>query len=393
MPEKYIILHEPDTADFGDGLEMFPGAESKSVSPGDALPKIEEAEMTKAESQDASRDPKVRAIAPAMPMKLIEPVSNEDEEGPVAEPAAMTWGIHAVRADESPFDGSNIVVAVLDTGIDPDHPAFAGMNIVQRNFTQGDDNDTHGHGTHCAGTIFGQDVNGRRIGVARGIEKGLIGKVLGPGGGGSETIVNAIMWAVEEGAHVISMSLGIDFPGWVEILKANGLQTNAATSRALEGYRHNINLFSQLSALIKQQSGKTIIVSASGNESNRPAYEISVAPPAAGTGVIAVGALRNSVGGLTVANFSNDQVNISAPGVSILSARNGGGLTSMSGTSMATPHVAGVAALWAQRQFDQTGSVEEVTLNAQLIASGNLAPLQAGWVKDDVGTGIVQAPL
>ncbi len=108
---------------------------------------------------------------------------------------------------------------MLDTGIDANHPAFAGVQLVQRNFTEEPPQDLHGHGSHCAGTIFGRDVAGTRIGVARNIKRALIGKVLGEGGGSSATLARAIHWALEEGAHVISMSLGIDFPpvtwtGW-----------------------------------------------------------------------------------------------------------------------------------------------------------------------------------
>lgn len=101
------------------------------------------------------------------------------------------------------------------------------MELLQRNFTADADSDEHGHGTHCAGTVFGRDVDGVRIGVARGVTKALIGKVLGTEGGSSDLIVQAIQWAVAQGAHVISMSLGIDFPGvsalWAEKLTASGL--------------------------------------------------------------------------------------------------------------------------------------------------------------------------
>ena len=160
---------------------------------------VEEAELTIRERSDLRRDPRVRAIAPPMPMALIEPV--EFESVIALEEAEATWGVEAVGATASPFDGSGITVAVLDTGIDPNHPAFAGAELLRRNFTTEGEDDLNGHGTHCAGTIFGKDVQGRRIGVARNIKRALIGKVLGEGGGSSATIAKAIQWAVEEGAH------------------------------------------------------------------------------------------------------------------------------------------------------------------------------------------------
>ena len=284
---KYTILRSqplvvPTMENLGPGLESTAGLGAQEVQ-------IEEAELGTAERDDLRRDPRTRAMAITMPMSLIEPVATSD----AAEAAANTWGIEAVNAHNSPFDGSGITVAVLDTGIQPDHPAFAGVDIVQKNFTTGPDNDAHGHGTHCAGTIFGQDVDGTRIGIARNVKRALIGKVLGEGGGDSTSISQAIQWAVNNGAHVISMSLGIDFPGFVQYLtQTHGLPIPAATSIALEGYRSNINLFNELARFVQSNSlfGQgTVIVAASGNESNRPSFEIAVAPPAAGTGIVAVG--------------------------------------------------------------------------------------------------------
>jgi subtilisin family serine protease len=75
----------------------------------------------------------------------------------------MGWGVRAIRADMSPYSGEGVIVAVLDTGIDAAHPAFAGMELVQRDFTGAGNGDVHGHGTHCAGTIFGRDVDGLRV--------------------------------------------------------------------------------------------------------------------------------------------------------------------------------------------------------------------------------------
>lgn len=355
---------------------------------------IEETELNKAQRNDLRRDPRTKAIAESMPMKLMEPIASE--EAPAAG-SNHTWGMEAVGAVHSAFDGSGITVAVLDTGIEPGHPAFNGIDLVQENFTTEGNDDTNGHGTHCAGTIFGQDVNGLRIGVARNVKRALIGKVLGAGGGSSRTVAEAILWAVKNDANVISMSLGIDFPGFVDFLvNRRGLNINPATSIALEGYRANINLFTQLSRLVAAQNAFAdgcIIVSASGNESNRPTFEVGVAPPAAGTGIVAVGALQeDTTNGHKVAYFSNNQVSVSAPGVGVVSSYIGGGLRSLSGTSMATPHVAGAAALWAQHQKDLTGSINSETLMARLIASGTMTGLDPASEAEDIGSGIVQAP-
>jgi hypothetical protein len=242
------------------------------------------------------------------------------------------------------------------------------------------------------------DVDGKRIGVARGVKKALIGKVIGAKGGGSDRIASAIQWAVNEGANVISMSLGMDFPGFQKrLIEQFGFPPELATSRALEGYRANVQLFEALAKTVRSMSGfgkASIIVAAAGNESRtdeNPDFKIAVSPPAVSDGIISVAALGKGPAGFVVAPFSNRGAMVAGPGVEITSAKPGGGLTTMSGTSMATPHVAGVAALWAQK-LKAGGPLNPGLLSTRLVGSGITSNLAVGFDPSDIGSGMVTAP-
>ena len=398
MDARYVVLRNNRliTSDpFARALStVAEGANTPAAATGFSL---EAQSFDKGKVAAVNREVDVEAVAPVMRMKLIEPqeTANQDRIQPAA--PNMTWGIQAIGADTSPFTGDGIVVAVLDTGIDANHPAFAGMQIVEKDFTGEGNGDMHGHGTHCAGTIFGRDINGKRIGVARGVKKALIGKVLGQRGGSTEGISEAIQWAIQNGAHVISMSLGMDFPGWVGDLEASGKPKNVAVSMALEDYRKNVLLFEKLASFIKANgafSQTALLVAAAGNESGRDApdpWEIAVSPPAVADGIVSVAAVGKGPDGFKVAPFSNTGANIAAPGVDVLSAWKNGDMKSLSGTSMATPHIAGAAALWAEK-LQKAGNFTALQLMASLVGSGLTEGFTAGFDPTDIGAGLVRCP-
>jgi len=232
--------------------------------------------------------------------------------GVVSGQQTTPWGIERVKAPGAwkRTRGRGVKVAVIDTGIDYTHPDLAanykgGINIVAPEAQPLDD---QGHGTHVAGTIAAVR-GGSVVGVAPEASLYAV-KVLDKDGGGTASdIVEGITWATEHGMQVINMSLG-------------GTGTKAM-ERAI-------------AAALK--AGVTV-VAAAGNDPNAP-----VSAPANYPGVIAVSASTKED---TLAFFSTTgpEVAFIAPGHEILSDAPGGGTATHSGTSMATPHVAGLAAL------------------------------------------------
>jgi subtilisin family serine protease len=391
----YTVLRDLTAASTG---EPFGGAASMDTPDlGSVGLGVDVERLDKSDVRSLSRDPAVGAIAPVMPTTLIHPVG-EPEDG-TTEATGTAWGVNAVGADRSSRTGAGVVVALLDTGIDASHPAFTDVQLIQMDFSGSGNGDKQGHGTHCAGTVFGRDVDGTRIGVAPGGSQELIGKVLGDNSSGdSDMIFRGIQWALDNRAQVISMYLGFDFPGLVKDLTGRGWPADLATSVALEAYRANLRMFDALMAVARGREpfgGGCVLVAAAGNESRRtvdPDYEITVSIPAAADGVVSVGALAESSGGLQVAPFSNTFPQVSGPGVKVLSAKLGGGLTTMSGTSMATPHVAAVTALWWEELVASDVPLAARATLAKLLATATTAGLARGVDPADRGLGIVQAP-
>jgi subtilisin len=279
-----------------------------------------------------------------------------------------TWGLQVTKVVNCCRTGKGIRLAVLDTGFDLQHPDFAGRTVTTKSFIAGQEvQDGHGHGTHCIGTALGGKCPGMqpRYGVAYEAEI-YAGKVLSNAGSGSDTgILAGIEWAVQNKCAVVSMSLG------------------AATQPGQP--------FSQVFERVarRAQEQGTLIIAAAGNESARPASIKPVGHPANCPSIMAVAAM--DVQG-AIARFSNrginpdgGQVDIAGPGVDVhsswpLPTR----YRRISGTSMATPHVAGIAALYAEADATARGAA----LGRLLTGRAQRLTLPS----EDVGAGMVQAP-
>lgn len=226
-----------------------------------------------------------------------------------------SWGVGAINAPDvwGVTQGDGITVAVVDTGVSADNPDLAGQVLPGINLLNNttDASDDHGHGTHVAGTIAAIANNGIGVAGVAPHAKILPIKVLDSSGSGTnETIANGILEAVRRGARVINLSLG-----------------GTDDSQTIRG------------AIAQAESAGVVVVCAAGNDGNTENFF-----PAACDGTIAVGALDHSNQRAYFSNYGN-YVNIAAPGVNIGSLGFQGGIASMSGTSMAAPHVAGTAAL------------------------------------------------
>lgn len=242
--------------------------------------------------------------------------------------STMTWGLTAIGVDDSTGTANGIKVAVLDTGFFLSHPDFQGRTIQSMSFISGETvDDGHGHGTHCIGTACGPTTSQQgRYGVASDCNI-FAGKVLSNGGsGGDGGILAGIDWAVRSGCSVISMSLGAG----VGVGQAPSTVYERAARRALKK--------------------GSLIVAAAGNDSARPQTTSPVSHPANCPSIMAVGAVDSK---MKIAPFSNramnpngGEVNLVGPGVLVNSSWIEPQLyRKISGTSMATPHVAGVAAV------------------------------------------------
>jgi subtilisin family serine protease len=281
--------------------------------------------------------------------------------------------IGAPAAWQAGLDGTGVTVAVLDTGVDATHPDLAGKIVAEKDFSGSADIVDHvGHGTHVASTVA---AAGAHPGVAPGA-KLLIGKVLDDSGSGLESgIIEGMQWAADQGARVVNLSLGGD--------PTDGTDPLAAA-------------VNELSA-----SKGTLFVVAAGNAG----ADNTVGSPGSAASALTVGAVdRNDA----LAEFSSRgprvgdyglKPEITAPGVDIVAARAAGTTmgdpvddlyTRASGTSMATPHVAGAAAILAQQHPSWTGAQlkDALVSTAKTVAGTSVYGQGAGRV--DVARAVTQ---
>ncbi|MFD7309480.1 S8 family serine peptidase [Promicromonospora sp. NPDC059942] len=315
--------------------------------------------------------PAARSAAPSAP-------------GAPATPAVKVWldgHVEALDVDSMPqigaptawdagYTGDGVTVGVLDSGIDATHPDLDDVLVGARDFTgSGDTVDRYGHGTHVASIALGsgEASDGDNRGVAPGADL-LVGKVLDDfGGGEASSIIDGMEWIAEAGAQVVNMSLGES-----------------------ERYTDGTDPFSMAVDTLSDRYG-TLFVVAVGNEGLYGA----VVPPGAADSALTVGAVDDDD---QVAYFSSRgprlrdyaiKPDITAPGVEIVAARaagtnegeDTGPYTAWSGTSMATPHVAGAAAVLKQARPELTGpQLKAVLMGSARHTSGGAFDEGAGRV-------------
>ncbi|MGW9032968.1 S8 family serine peptidase, partial [Streptomyces sp. NPDC055722] len=280
-----------------------------------------------------------------------------------------TAQINAPTAWKAGYEGQGVKVAVLDTGADASHPDLAGRIAEAKDFSGSGNTDDHfGHGTHVASIVGGTGAasGGTRRGVAPKADL-LIGKVLDDNGYGSESdVIDGMEWATGEHAKVVNMSLGSD----------EDTDGTDPLSQAVDN----------LTA-----STGTLFVVAAGNAGPGPS---TVGAPGAADAALTVGAVDRDD---SLAPFSSrgprlgdDAVkpDVTAPGVGIVAARAAGttlgdpidaNYVALSGTSMATPHVAGAAALLAQQHPDWSAQqLKDALISTAHTVSGSKVTEQGG---------------
>lgn len=282
--------------------------------------------------------------------------------------------VNAPQAWAEGYDGKGSKVAVLDTGIDATHPDVKDRILETRSFVPGEEVvDRHGHGTHVASTIAGSGAASE--GVNKGVAPGaglIIGKVLGDEGSGADSgIIEAMEWAKAEGADVVSMSLGSSIPD-----DGSDPMSQAVDALSAEGGPLFViaagNAYGAGTIGSPGSADKALTIAAVDKQDRRADFS-------------SMGPLVNSYG---------LKPDLSAPGVNINAAASqsvpgvDGMYRSMSGTSMATPHVAGAAAILKQRHPDWSGQrIKDALMSSSKVLSDH-TPYEQGTGRLDVKAAV-----
>ncbi|WP_166245084.1 S8 family peptidase [Paenibacillus turpanensis] len=308
-------------------------------------------------------DPNVLYAEPNYVYQLETPLAGAELPAQIAvaynDPyVSNQWGLSAIKAPQamdlvSSSRLAGVTVAVVDTGVNLSHSDLQGSIVAGYDFVNGDSNanDDNGHGTHVAGIAAGIGNNGRGIaGVASGAKIMPIKVLNASGSGTSYAIVSGMRYAADRGADVLNLSLG-------------------SSSACSSAYQDAINYV---------RSRGAVVVAASGNSNT------AIGSPASCSGTISVGSIDSS---MTRSSFSNygSTLDVTAPGGSIFSTYPTNTYRSLSGTSMATPHVAGVVALMLAADSSLTPNQVESLLRQSATDAGS-----AGY-DAYYGAGIVNA--
>ena len=308
-------------------------------------------------------------------MDDLEELLSVKDEYNEREPISLTKNLKAIGIENSQFSGKDVDILMLDSGFYAAHPDFSNRNVMGKSFIDKEpwDKDINGHGTHCIGIAAGgiSHQEGLRYGIA--FESNIVvGKVLNDRGIGTTSgIIDAIDWAIEKKFDIVSMSFGLQV----------GIGEPPSP------------IFSHIGKLALEND--CLLVAAAGNNSQRPSQlPRPVCNPANVASIMAVAALTPV---LSVASFSNAGINasnggrvdLSAPGIKIYSslsskASDGKLYGKLTGTSMAAPHVSGVAALYREAFPDLSASEIWAQLEKDSKKLANQLPR-------DVGHGLVQA--
>ena len=295
---------------------------------------------------------------------VIHATGKKGEKKP-KNPQELTWGIDRIEADlawEEENTGSGINVAILDTGIDLEHPDL--MDNIKGNINMikpsKNGNDKNGHGTHVAGIIAAVDNKIGVIGTGPEISLYAVKVLDNQGRGWLTDLIDGLDWCIDNGMQVVNMCFG----------SSEGNQS--FHDAIIEAY----------------QAGITLVASSGNNGENGGAIEY----PAKYIETIAVSAIGEDD---NFASFSSwgEEVDLTAPGVDIKSTYKNGSYRIMSGTSMSAPHVTGTVALilktlvWEHDSFLLNGIWDPEEVREKLMATAE----DLGLGPDKQGEGLVKA--